>query len=608
MINTGSLKSLLSLWENLATSYRYRSLVDARDILECRSRTESEGLSFLTTVLPRIGKALDKFHATTAWEPVVGFKSDDSGFPLFLGVAIKLALRGDSLAVDCVRQLTLIFYKLEVQYDKEVVAKFLSDFKKVDSDLADLFLNDNPERDRLVKGMKALIGRVLANADPLDIRPYHGSGSTACRTPNYEKWHKLRYYEQLDSVFSYSDYFFYNPSHLVDELGKLEESEYCRPYARVVLVPKDSRGPRIISCEPAELLYIQQGLMGKLYEVLETHDLTRGFVNFTNQQVNRKLAHLSSITGDMATMDLSEASDRVSLELVKKVFPPRWVEALIASRSTHTQLPDESIVELNKFAPMGSSCCFPVEALVFWACATLQIQKQWNQLPTRKRGLSYPEVYVYGDDIIVGSEYIGAAMSGLEAIGLKVNREKTYCSGPFRESCGGDYHNGMDVTPVRIRKNLDSVSTDVWTGADLANSFIAKFGELDGLRITRVIEQSLDCQFPRTELPIPGTLRISPSASNDVLFRRRWHVGLQRFEYRVPIASAPAKCRSEATWCELLRKELARGRQPSIYARQSLVVNDKPLEPGFYVDPYSTQIKWGWAWLGQPSYPLPGTN
>lgn len=332
MISSGDLKSLRPLWTILAKSHRYSHLVQARDILEYDTRSENEGLSFLTIVLPKLGKALDEFHATTVWTTPSEFKTDGDGLPLFLGKAVKLALEGSSQAVDCVRQLAYLFYKLEVDYEETIVAETLEKFERTDRDLLALatdFSAIKSVKDHLAS-MKRIICRVLLNADPWVIRPCHGSGATACRTKNRDKWGSLRYFPKLDLVYPYADYFFYSATHLVDELQKIESSPESVPRARVVLVPKDSRGPRIISCEPAELMYIQQGLMRLLYDTIESHYLTQSQINFRDQSINQSLAHQSSIDGKLATIDLSDASDRLSLLLVESVFPADWVTCLKA--------------------------------------------------------------------------------------------------------------------------------------------------------------------------------------------------------------------------------------------------------------------------------------
>lgn len=616
MLN-GSLKSLGLFWTNLALNQRYAVFVEKEDILTFEQRLHNEGSTFLTTVLPNIGKALDVFHSTSEWIAPAGFScrsyiqddrnalsySREFNIPIFLEKAVIGSLKGDSLAVDCLRQLTLVFYKLEVDYGSDKDEQFLVNFRKIDSDLLSVFDSSDNIRDAVIQQMGSLIRRVLSNSNPLDITPSHGSGATACRTPNWKKHHRaLVYYEKLDDVYPYSDYFFYNHSHLSDEYERLRDSvPQSVPRARIILVPKDSRGPRVISCEPAELMFIQQGLMRSLYRTLETHKLTSGYVNFTNQTVNRELARLSS-KGiiEFATIDLSDASDRVSLELVRRVFPENWFEALNACRSEETTLPNGEIVKLNKFAPMGSSCCFPVEALVFWACAQASIRIL--------EGARHPsDVYVYGDDIVIPTRYASAVTRGLELVGLKVNANKSYCQGPFRESCGGDYHFGNDVTPVRVRKFFGKSRTSVATNADLINTIVIKFGYNESIQLIRVIEEEGGYIYPRTELLLPATIRFAPCASNDVFFRKRFNKNLQREEYRILRCISESKLRQPPNWEELFRKELSKNRLSS---DSSINLDSEPMyenplakvdlhaKPGWYADPHSVVTKWVWTWLG----------
>lgn len=639
----GELKSLLLLWENLATNHRYQSYVTKMDITVFKRRVEHEGLDFLTTVLPKIGKALDEFHATTAWNEPSDFTSDpfflvdtndvdgkpltfvltekefmdrenekdfiscstmlrEIRIPKFLGRAIRFALEGDSLAVDCVRQLTLAFYKLKVIHDESTVAEFLVNFRNIDEGLADLSDTEDSNTLLILRHMRSIIGRVLCNEDPYDIKPCHGSGATACRTANWDKYYKLDYYKKLDDVYPYSDLFFYSYTHLADEYKKLETSRVVDvPKARVVLVPKDSRGPRVISCEPSELMYVQQGLMRKLYGIVESHPMTAGHVNFSDQYVNRELARLSSIDGRCATLDLSDASDRVSLSLVREVFPSNWVRCLEACRSEVTILPDKSEVKLKKFAPMGSSCCFPVEALVFWACAEAVMHISRHGLKPLPRKWKYEsQVFVYGDDIICPSALAGGVIEGLELIGLKVNRSKSFLSGPFRESCGGDYHKGYDVSPVRLRERFSSRGTGIIAAADFANSLIAKFGYDKCNSLIQVIEEAVEYVYPRTELDLPGSLRIPPCSSNDVFFARRFNKDRQRFEHRILGLSSVVLNKRLPSWEELLRKELQVLNDDTardVYANR-IANMEKHLLPGQYAVPHSARKNWGWAWLG----------
>lgn len=198
---------------------------------------------------------------------------------------------------------------------------------------------------------------------------------------------------------------------------------------------------------------------------LEMHCITRGRVNFSNQSINRDLALSSSRTKEYATIDLKDASDLVSNSLVEALFPERVNRYLQGTRTRATKLPDGRVIELRKFAPMGSCLCFPIEAFVFFSIsvASLMIYHQLSRADACRA------VYVYGDDIIVKTQYVYTVISALEAVGLKVNRDKSYIFSNFRESCGMDAFRGVDVTIARFRKIW---STSGWSG-DMVASYVA---------------------------------------------------------------------------------------------------------------------------------------
>jgi len=631
---TGRLKSLLHFWRDLAKNHRYRSFFDVRDLREVEKRVEHEGISFLTVALPSYGKALDGFFSTSVYTSPQFFKIGKDGYPLFMGKALKAAIEGNSLAVDYVRQMTYLFYKLEVPITAEKVADFLDSFIKTDSDLSDPDLNGkdmhlhsphNPgvvfdvSYSMIVREMRDIISRILGNLDPFVVIPSHSGGATSCRTPNEEKYHRFRFIPKLDETYPYTDNFFLSSTHLVDEMEKLSDSPVVDPKARVCLVPKDSRGPRVISCEPAEFMYIQQGIMRLLYDHLEHHPSTSGQINFTDQTSNRILAQIASINGEYATMDLKDASDRVSLSLIRDVFPDRWVRALEACRSEVTVLPDGREVMLNKFAPMGSSCCFPVEALVFWACAQASLRvhrfvsrsasclnpETWvaDVLANRamvSHDIEMDDVYVYGDDIICRQSDFPTVADGLETVGLKVNRQKSFVTGPFRESCGGDYHNGYDVTPVRLKVWFSNVGTGLQASADFINLLVCKFGYESVHPLIRLIEEEVDYFYPRTPLDIPMSIRTALSASNDVLFKRRINPHLQRIEHRVLISRPKIIDGRGSSWPELLRKLLEKGTASIARSEYSnpLEPIGESLLPGQYAATHAAQKSWVWTWLG----------
>jgi len=178
---------------------------------------------------------------------------------------------------------------------------------------------------------------------------------------------------------------------------------------------------------------------------------------FTDQSPNRAKARAGSISGAYATIDLSEASDRVLACLIEDALAP-WPtvqEAVMASRSLRSELPSGRVITLRKFASMGSALCFPIEVMAFSAIIfTGMRQAGGHSVEDILRLFSMGEVRVYGDDIIVPVDSCYYVEEFLETYGLRVNRAKSFSTGKFRESCGGDYYDGIDVTPVRVRRDL----------------------------------------------------------------------------------------------------------------------------------------------------------
>jgi hypothetical protein len=223
---------------------------------------------------------------------------------------------------------------------------------------------------------------------------------------------------------------------------------------KVTLVPKTLKTPRIIAIEPTCMQFMQQAIMEKIVKFLEDDDTVSGMVGFQDQTPNQRMAKEGSVSGGLATIDLSEASDRVSNQHVRAMVSPfPWLaRGLDSTRSRKADVPGFGVKRLAKFASMGSALCFPIEAMVFATVVIMGIQQSQRRQFTRKDIKSYSgKVRVYGDDIIVPVDSLNHVVGMLESFGLKVNYNKTFGTGKFRESCGRDYYAGTDVTPVRVR-------------------------------------------------------------------------------------------------------------------------------------------------------------
>jgi len=591
------LNGLVAYWQLLATDTELSVYVTPQDIAEFKRRVRAEGERFLTVTLPTLGKAMEASFATGVLELPAGFgRCGNRAYPAFLRKAFEELYSsegvllwyeyspnklfsfhtGGSGAVLAIRQLTLMCYKLRVPYQPHQLSSFTAAFLATESEIPDsvsslTLTGDGPDVDCVLRVASRYIHAVLAGVNPLDIRPKHGSGQSACKTLPWERWKRPRFVPQLHKLYPQWEWFFWNFSHYSEERAKGQEILF-HPTSRLTFVPKDSRGPRVICMEPRELMFVQQGQMALMYKAIQRYRSVAREVSCLTQDPNRDLAWLGSATGSLATLDLKEASDRVSLELVRALFPSNWWDALTASRSTHCELPDGRVIALKKFAPMGSANCFPVESLVFWAICRGVFDvvdgRQHIRLHSRRA------LRVFGDDLVLPQEMASTVISILEVVGLKVNRQKSYLQGPFRESCGADFYEGRDVSIVRCKA---AFAVDTWgekAGVfrirDLFNETIRRFGmhlsrplanllyEITGFRpiLTARWAVGMDHRGKEVVIPPSGSLSLISDVTDVSNARTRWDDDYQCRVVRVLQERAVIKPLALADRSLLLKWEL----------------------------------------------------
>jgi hypothetical protein len=209
---------------------------------------------------------------------------------------------------------------------------------------------------------------------------------------------------------------------------------------RVSFVPKNAKTDRAIAVEPHMNVYIQRAIGVTIRDRLKRVgvDLNKG------QETNCDLARLGSARGIVSTIDLSMASDTVSKVLVEWLLPPSWFTLLNTVRSKFGVIGKKTI-EYEKFSSMGNGFTFELESLIFWALIKAVI-------PEKELARSELLIAVYGDDLIVPSEYSERLIQLLTFCGFKTNSEKTFIDGPFRESCGKDYVNGTNIRPFFVKE------------------------------------------------------------------------------------------------------------------------------------------------------------
>jgi len=643
----------------------------------CYRRYRREGISFLTKTMPRLDKHFIQVLAGESELDVrsCGFSTiTGSKLPRFLGELFSQIFHSDGTLLpnpnaDCVRMIRDIlcaFYKYKVPYRDVQEQQVIADFIEAERQLLDLtpFFVDDPVMGRSMKTemsrhdyarrrmsvidqlhlavenehsttyvqarilceARRLLAKVFESFDPLDITPSHGPGVVSTKEKLWSKfeWHNVS--KRITDFYPFAEYFCASGGHVCDSYHSFSGVTEVDHSAQVLLVPKDSRGPRLISCEPVDFQWIQQGLSRAMVQRVENHLLTKHSVFFTDQVPNRVAALYGSQSGKYSTLDLKEASDRVHLDLVRLLFPSPLREALEAARSTSTRLPDGRIITLQKYAPMGSALCFPVMALTIWSILTAALCEP-NPLFRCAYRLnlcgSFPasapdidQIHVYGDDVIVPTAFAESAMTILELFGLKINRSKSCTKGLFKESCGLDAFKGVEVTPVRLRTVWDeSPRPDVYTSwISYANSYwdrryynsyeyiVARlrsiYGPIPGqdMWLAASSLQSKDLKRPLASFNPCPCLRVASDQNR--MYRSRYNKELHKLQFRVRDVTSPSIIHEMDGWSMLLRYFTEGQKPPSKLDDDQYRATSYFCEAAFSVSRYTkrhtSMLVWRW--------------
>jgi hypothetical protein len=571
-------KSLTLLWQVVLTECGdLCSVSTTSDAKTALRRSKDEGFSFYTITLPDYGKefelALDRGGVLPS--SFNAFRRR-KGLPVFLQGFLELVfdretgllLEEPSVdAIFAVRQITRLFSKIEMQCTDNRTRKAINAYLEIEQDLAavdEAVIGADLARFHRLGSL--LYSRVLLSVDD-SIRqrrvvPKHGPGKTADRLSGNAKFGQQVWTSRLEEVFPMVDYLF--PSETFwnrMDMVKFLDPEQELP-TRLTPVPKTLKAPRLIAIEPTCMQYVQGGIAVELVEAIESDKLVGHMIGFRDQNPNRAMAAEGSFTGELATLDLSEASDRVAnrhvLLLTRDM--PLVSRAIQACRSTKVDVPEHGIYSLLKFASMGSALTFPLEAMVFLTVIFCGIEKALGRPVThadlrRLRG----KVRVFGDDIIVPTEYAEIVAGELNTFGYKVNANKSFWNGSFRESCGKEYYEGRDVSIVKSRQVFPTQRQDVKEIVSYV-SLRNQFYWLGMWQTARWLDERL-----RKLIKLPKIHSGSPLLGRETF----WHIDAEGFcdEYQVPLVKG-WMVRSELPvnraddYAALLKWFLKRGREP----------------------------------------------
>jgi hypothetical protein len=446
-------------------------------------------MSFLTISLPNFGKDFEK-SLDQGWVDrnlFTGFRFR-AGLPQFLGGFLDRVFDRSSGrlldepcidAILAIRQLSLMYGKVLLPCSDARIRKSIRGFVECEQEVRVADQRRSPidlEAFRRISDM--LFAQPFSDVDRkiynLEVVPKHGPGATADKLKGNQKFNQSTWTTRLESILPAGEMLLPNWSYY----SNLDRVTFLEPGSetpmKVVTVPKTLKTPRIIGIEPTAMQYAQQAILAEIRVALTANyyrsrdgkkrrNALRSMIGLDDQVPNQVLAQRGSKEGTLATLDLSEASDRVSNQLVREMLRnhPYLHKAVDASRSRKADVPGYGVVRLAKFAPMGSALCFPFEAMVFLTLIFVGIERELKR-PLCHSDINYlsEQVRVFGDDIIVPVDYVRSVVHTLELFGAKVNVGKSFWNGKFRESCGKEFYDGEDVSIVRVRREFPAQPKD----------------------------------------------------------------------------------------------------------------------------------------------------
>lgn len=365
-------------------------------------------------------------------------------------------------AVDVIRdivQWTRLTQKAVLD-DPSLEEKAYEDFWETQARLSSLWTTDDPVRQDYLSRLKVIVQEYFINDSEFILeRGKHGSG--AVRDPDVHRDISMK----MDAANFLSPRLRYlalhNPGvepsacclgYYTNEYGTLDESDTSAQFATV---PKNLDKRRGIALQDAAKMWWQQATLDTFYRVVWCRPYVRKHLAIQNREVNRQAALQASVRNHLSTKDLSAASDSVAVHLVKAIFGTNVRRALLCARADHFDGDSRKFVT---YATMGDASTFPVETIVFGACVKLALDLAVDFYHERnsKPPFNASEWFVFGDDIILPNDNVVLRFFHdiLDRLGFKINDDKSFDFGPYRESCGIEAFLGESIEPFYGRLKL----------------------------------------------------------------------------------------------------------------------------------------------------------
>jgi len=389
---------------------------------------------------------------------------------------------------------------------------------------------------KLATFVQSTADRVLRgfSLDERGFRPKHGPGAVA------EEFYSSKYEFpswptrlELEYPFAHwgqiNELEYSNVGHQC-EMSGIDNWDVEVP-AKLAYVPKDYKGPRLIASESICNQWIQQGINTQLRQLI-AKSVLRHSINLADQEPSKQAALNASVDGRFATIDLSSASDRLSCAVVECMFRSnyRTLERFNAARSKGILIKQRKMTLLcNKFAAQGAAFTFPIQSIAYAIICMGVIQ---NHYPKMRMADIGRKVRVFGDDMIVPADMFQPVALMLTALHLVVNRDKSFHTGLFRESCGMDAFAGHDVTPAYVKQAAPRLVNPLHTVSvvECSNNLYHK----GFIRASATLLDTLAPNIRRGLAYVPwDSTAFGIQGPNKRARRSRWNSELQRVEHQV---------------------------------------------------------------------------
>jgi hypothetical protein len=357
----------------------------------------------------------------------------------------------------------------------------------------------------------------------------HGPGAVAERLKQWEKSHFPNWSVKLEGSFPF------------ESCGKTVGDDRARPThhevaSRLYCVPKTTKSPRLIAAEPTSHQWCQQALLGFFFGQCR-RVFGHYFIDFKDQSLSADMVIQASKDRSLATVDLSEASDRLSCWTVERIFRRNKsiLYALHAARTRYLRdeiSKDKGFLKLKKFASQGTATTFPVMSIVM-LCIALGVCLE-GRITWRKIWELRDQVRVFGDDIIIPSHGYEGLVRAMTILQLKVNVAKSYVRGHYRESCGTDGFRGYDITSVTPKCIIPDSPASCQAVVDLTNNLFNKGYWHASTYCETLLPPRIRRGLRIVGINEAGTRGLSSYCGGDEShLKQRWNLRLHRFEVRV---------------------------------------------------------------------------